>query len=30
MTTNTTSGDATIQDTEQPSLAQEWFTAILT
>lgn len=30
MTTNTTSGDASIQDIEQPSLAQEWFTAILT
>ena len=30
MTTNTTSSDSSIQDVEQPSLAQEWFTAILT
>lgn len=30
MTTNTTHSDQTVQDTEQPSLAQEWFTAILT
>lgn len=30
MTTNTTSGDVSVQDIEQPSLAQEWFTAILT
>lgn len=30
MNTNTTSGDSSVQDIEQPSLAQEWFTAILT
>lgn len=30
MTANTTSGDVSVQDIEQPSLAQEWFTAILT
>ncbi|UUR70695.1 hypothetical protein [Enterobacter asburiae] len=30
MTTNATSGDTSVQDIEQPSQAQEWFTAILT